>query len=285
MLDNDQIEQDDLQDDVTDEPEQQEDAEGELVITLDGVADEEAAEEEPEDVGPKGQAAMKALRAAQKEAARRVKELERQLAAVTAPKVEEEDPGPKPTAADAGFDDEKLVDMVIAWKEKVDRVEAKKAEALAKQTAAQEAFKQRQIDYVTAERALPISEEEKNRSKSAVMAALNDTKQAILLRNLSGEEAARVVYALGKSPSKLDELAKMDADQFAFNLAKIAGSVKMERKPAPVETPLKGGGTGGIGLGSWKARLEAAEKKAERTGDRTEVARLRREAKAAGYSA
>lgn len=275
MLDNDQIEQDDLQDDVTDESEAVEAAEaepeGELVITLEGVEPDD--EPEPEDVGPKGQAALKALRAANKEAARRQKELERELAALKAPKVpEEETLGPRPTAADANFDDDKLIEMAIEWKAKSDRIEAQKNAALEKQKAAQEAFQGRVTEYQLAKKGLPV--QNYDHAEAQVTAALPIPLQNVILRNLTGEEAAKVVYALGQSPKKLDELSKLDADQFAFALAKLSMGIKMERKPAQVETPLKGN----IASPPPQSRdLAGLKKQAERTGDYTAYFKAKRD--------
>ncbi len=274
MLDNDQIEQDDLQDDVTDdiaddvtEPQD----EGELVITLDGVEPDD--EPEPEDVGPKGQAALKALRIANKEAARRQKELERELAAYKAPKVpDEETLGPRPTAADANFDDDKLIEMVIEWKAKSDRIEAQKNAALEKQKAAQEAFKARVTEYEVAKAALPANGKED--AEKAFIEAMPQHHRNVVLRNLSGEEAAKLVYALGRAPAKMEELAKLDVDQFAFALAKLSMGIKMERKPANVETPLKGN----IASMPPQSRdLAALKKQAERTGDYTTYFKAKRD--------
>lgn len=275
MLDNDQIEQDDLQDDVTDEGEAVETAEaepeGELVITLDGVEPDD--EPEPEDVGPKGQAALKALRAANKEAARRQKELERELAALKAPKVpEEETLGPRPTAADANFDDDKLIEMVIEWKAKSDRIEAQKNAALEKQKAAQEAFKVRVTEYEVAKAALPANGKED--AEKAFIAAMPQHHRNVVLRNLSGEEAAKLVYALGRAPAKMEELAKLDVDQFAFALAKLSMGIKMERKPAQVETPLKGNVAS---MPKQPRDLERLLAKARETGDYGPYQRAKRE--------
>ena len=55
------------------------------------------------------------------------------------------------------------------------------------------------------------------------------------------------------------------------------------KAPPPPESRLRGGVA--VPAGNLQAQLDAAEKEAERTGDRTKVIQIRRQIKAAGVAA
>ena len=93
------------------------------------------------------------------------------------------------------------------------------------------------------------------------------------------DNTALIVYALGKNPEKLAELAKItDPVRFAFAAGKLEKDIKVQprkgnTKPQPEQivrssASLSGGGN---------SALDAARKKAETTGDYTEVNRIKQQ--------
>lgn len=94
------------------------------------------------------------------------------------------------------------------------------------------------------------------------------------------DDPAPLVYALAGSPSKLDELAKLDDIRFIKAIgvleAQMTNRPKTNKnKPAPKDHELTGSASGGF-----DKKLAELEAKAERTGDRTEVLAYKRALKA-----
>lgn len=118
-------------------------------------------------------------------------------------------------------------------------------------------------------------------AEDAVCATLSEVQQNILLSGC--DNPAVVVYALGKNPGKAEELAKLtNPVKFAVALGKLEKEIKVtprkpNTKPAPEQIPTRTASLSGGG----NTALEAARKRAEQTGDYTEVNRIKRAQRAA----
>lgn len=259
----------------------QEDQDGEITVTIEG-------EQSQEDLEPQEPEAQKSwvnkLRRDREEAVRKARELERRLAEIEAAKIaaaEPQDPGPMPKIADVGFDDEAHETALAKWIEDT----AAFKDVKAKRDAAAQAEKDRwaglQASYAEKQKALGASDYKA--AEDIVMATLSRGQQGAILEVIA--DPAAFVYALGRNPAKAEELAKLgDTARFVAEIARLEGKVKMDRKtPPPPESRLPGSSAGGGG--SITARIAAAQKAAEISGDYDEVYKLKREARAAGLKA
>lgn len=260
-------------------------AEPELSIVIEG-------EEPPEDdlaldpdeeanLGDKGKNTLKRLRALAKENAKKAREMEAKLAAIEAERAPRIEPPKRPTLADCGFDDEvfaaKMEEYVVAQA----KVKEEHARLEQEQKASEEDYRARHSKYVESKAALRVTGFDD--AEQAVKDALSKEQQSIIIRNVP--DAATVVYALGRSPKKLAELAAIrDLDRFAFRLAELKGEIKVTTKtPPPVETKLRGGT--GSALPSSPADLEKLRSKAQQSGDYTAYFAAKAALKSAGVKA
>lgn len=198
----------------------------------------------------------------------------------TAPPVESALPKLKePTLEVCGWDEAEYKKQYAAYlKEQTEierRLEAQKT-AVAQQ---QEAERNLQTAYKSAAVALKVRDFDE--AEDAVCATLSQTQQSILLSGC--DNPAVVVYALGKNPAKADELAKItNPVKFAVALGKLEKEIKVtprkpNTKPEPEHIPARSAPLSGGG----NTALEAARKKAEASGDYTEVNRLKRQLRSA----
>lgn len=250
------------------------DEQAELTITL--------GEEDPDDdagieeaLDDKGKRALARLREVAKENARKARELAAELAAAKAEKeavAEEELVKPVPEAF--GYNMDRFEEALIAYHEKRRALDAKKAAAQKAEDDAKADFQSRLDAYTKAKSALRVPDFED--VEDVVRQALTPQQQSIILRNSDRPE--QVIYALGKSPKALSELAKVkDFDRFAFQLAKLEGAIKVSQKsPPPPESKLKGGNAAAAADGNLAARIDRAKKAADASGDYTEYFKLRR---------
>lgn len=211
---------------------------------------------------------VKDLRQKAKDDARELRELRAKVAtAPTLPAVAEIDPGEKPTLEGCDFNAEKFETDLAAWMDKKAKADQAKRDAEAKATADREAWQAKLNAYKDAGAALKVSDFQD--AQDAATAALSPVQQAIII-NGAGKPAL-LVYALGKDPAKLKELAAItDPVKFAFAAANIEKDIRVQPRkkqiPAP-ETKL----TGSAGTAHVDGTLERLRKEAERTNDYTKV--------------
>ena len=234
-----------------------------LVIAIDG----EEAEQEPDDegLGPRGKTALAALRKAQKEAAAEARAAKAELAelkAASAPKVEAIE---RPTLEGCGFDADLLEKKLEAYVVAQAEVKAKAAQREADLKAQDDDYQARLGRYTTGKAAMRVDDYEA--AEETVRATLTREQQSVLIRN--SDDAAKVVFALGKSKKALADLAAVkDIDRFAYQLAKLEGKITVTSKaPPPPETKLRAsGGSGGIVAAQGLDKLYDA---ASKSGDYT----------------
>lgn len=206
-------------------------------------------------------------------------ELKRSHQSVVPTAVSETDVLPAPPTLEAcGWDEAEFRKQTAEHVRKEAAIEARKAHATADAERQRTETAQRITAYKKAAGALKVADFED--AEDAVVGTLSEIQQGILLEG--SENPALIVYALGKNPEKAAELAKItNPVRFAFAAAKLEKEIKVtprkSSKPAPeIITRSSATMTGG-----GNTALDAARRKAEQTGDYTEVNRIRKQLRSA----
>jgi hypothetical protein len=184
----------------------------------------------------------------------------------------------KPKLAEFDYDEDEFQKAMDGWyakKREVEAFEAKQQEAAA---ARQKSVQAVHENYATSKKALRVPDFQE--AEDEAVAVLSEVQQSILIAGATNPAA--MVYALGKTPKKLAELASIkDPVKFAVAVGKLETEVKVTKrtstKPAPETTVSSKGSTG-----TSKATLERLQAEADRTGDRTKVAAYLRQQQRAG---
>lgn len=276
--------------DVTDPPESDVTGETELVVAIgaepapgsDDIADIEAPLEDGTPPSP----LIKQLRQKAKDDATKLREVEAERDAAVAraaPKVAEPEAivvGEKPTLEGCDYDSDKLAAELEAWIKRGHDAAKQTEDRKTKQTAAEQAY-QVQVDaYKDSARALKVKDFDA--SEKAVEAALPGWQQSAILKH--AKNSALFVYAIGRDAPRLKELGAItDPVEFGKKLTTTESEIKTVNKPkfAPEDKPLGHGG----GSPAGKSELAVAQAKYEKTGDATEVIRIKKAIKAAGQKA
>lgn len=252
--------------------------ESEVVISF----GEESPTSEAEQEQAKAPAWVKDLRKQAREQARENRELKAKLAEMAAPKAAEElGKEPELDDPDIDFDTALFKQKWQAWNERKKAIDAKQAEAKAEAEKQQAAWNERLTTYNTAKTALKV--EDYDDAEVAVNEAFGTPKAAMIITG--ADKPAELIYALGKSPAKLKELASInDPVKFLFAVARLETQLKVtpRKAPPPAEKAVKGSSTA---VGVADKTLERLEAEAARTGDWTNYfaeQRRQRKAKAEG---
>lgn len=183
---------------------------------------------------------------------------------------------PKPKLGDFDYDEERYDQARDEWDAARRKQEAWDAEQQARAKAAQDAVRQVHESYAKSKAALKVRDFQE--AEEAVTDQLSQVQQSIVIAGAANPAA--VVYALGRTPEKLRELASIkDPVKFAVALGKLETEVKVtttkrtSAKPAPEQT-IRGGSGSTSSAAETLKRLEA---EADRTGDRTKVAAFRKQ--------
>ena len=221
----------------TEEPDQeQQDADNEdapeeedtgLVVSFDG-------EDEPEPEPVAENSTVREMRKTIRTLEKKLKEKE----AVETKVQTEQEIGPKPTLAGCDYDDGKFEAAILEWSAKKSEVEAVKAKAAEKAQRDADEWKARKTAYDARKASTGIKDYDE--AEDAVREALPQLKQDIIIDAVDRPEL--LIAALGRSPTKLAELAAIDTTTvrgvalFAATVAKLEANVKQSgipSKPAP----------------------------------------------------
>lgn len=216
---------------------------------------------------------VKEVRATNRELKKKNRELEAKLSVNTA----ENNPaelGTKPTLEDFDYEAEKYEAALLDWSDK----KRKHEQSISKQQEEVEAknaeWNKTLEDYGTAKNELKVKDFDD--AEEVVLSTLSEQQQSMIL--LGSDNAATLVYALGKNPKKAASLASIkDPVKFAFAVAKLETTLKvsnMKKAPAP-ERQVKGSAASG---GSDKA-LERLRADAAKTGDMSKVVAYKKQMK------
>jgi len=182
--------------------------------------------------------------------------------------------GPKPVLADLDYDEDKFEAELLAWNERKAQAEAQAKAANSDAEAHRAAFSEDLANYEREKAALKVRDYDS--ASELVEAAFSPIQQAIVIQ--AAQSPAKLVYALGKHPARLEALAAItNPVKLAAAVAKLEGSMKVttrERKPAAADEPVRGSAS--IAKERDHA-LEKLERRAERdpSFDRGEILRYK----------
>lgn len=182
--------------------------------------------------------------------------------------------GPKPSLADFDYDEAKYDEAVDKWK-------AAKAEeaAAAPSDDAAEVYRN-QIEESRSEyrqQAAKLNVRDFDLAEARVIETLSEPQQAALL--LAAKNKAAVVAALGKHPTRLAELAKIENPiKLAVAVSDIERNIKVNpRRTAPEPEPRQKGGGSPVVASQRDKQIAALENKIAQGGDQSDNLRRLRE--------
>jgi hypothetical protein len=269
---------------------------GEEVVTEEVVAEEgettevveaEEAEELEITIGdekpePQTEAApdwVKEVRQRNRELATKNRELEAQIQAKNQPEAKAADPGPEPAMGDADidYDADKFKDKWRSWNDKRRKIEDEERARKDAETQAQQAWQKTIDTYKGEAKALKVPDFDD--AEEAAKEALSVVQQAIIVQAV--EKRAQMMYALGKNPKRLQDLAAItDPVKFAVKIGEMAAMMKVtSRKPTTKPEAAVRSSAAGVAVGN--AKMDGLLKKAEQTGDYTAYLKAQRESRAA----
>ena len=252
-----------------DDAENDDDEDDDRVVSI-GDSEEVPAEEEHQEAP----GWVKKVRKSNRRLESEVKQLKRQLEQSTKVVAKPIELGQKPSLESCHYDDTKYETELISYyerKRKVDEQTALREQAVQEQ---QKSWQNKQTRYVELKK--EHSFKDYSEAESFVENTLNMSQQQIILSG--AEDPALLVYALGKNPKKLDELAGIkDPVEFAFKVAKVESQLKVINKKAPKpEKRVTTGKAGGMS-GNGDKTLDRLREEAAKTGDYTKVTAYKRQ--------
>ena len=209
---------------------------------LDGVVvtigDEQSAPEDTEQSAPTW---VKDLRKANRQKDRELREKDAEIARLRGAGQQQQAVvlGAKPTLESCDFDGEKFEAELTAWHDRKRTVEQQAQQAQEAEAKARSEWQKRLDAFAAGKTALKVKDYDD--AEASVQEHFNTVQQGVILDG--AENAALLVYALGKNPGKAKELAAItNPVRFAFAVAKLEAQLKVtERRAAPVpERVLRG---------------------------------------------
>jgi hypothetical protein len=259
--------------------------EGEVKPPIIPAAEDEAAEDDDEvtvsigEVSPPSEDEanapvwVKDLRKSHKEQAKLIRELQARVQ--QSPQQIALELGQKPTLENCDYDADKFESELTAFHERRRAVEQQSADQQRQVAEAQQAWQNTLSGY--AERKEKLKVKDYSEAEDFVKDTLSVIQQGIILQGAN--DAALVVYALGKNKTEASRLAKIaDPVKFAFEVARLEGKLKVtSRKPPPPEKIVRKGGSSFAG--ATDGTLERLRSEAEKTGNYSKVVQYKRQLK------
>lgn len=243
----------------------------EFVIT----AGEEPPEPSDDDdfSGQPAPAWVKDLRKKEREARKRIKELEAQVQQAK-PADKPIEVGPKPKLSDFDYDEDQFESAVEQWHERKRQVEQQQAVKRAEEEKAQQTWQSKMQSYEERRQTVAAKVRDFEEVEEAAKDKLTPTQQGILIH--AAENPELIMYHLGKHPNKAKELAEItDPIQFAFAAAKLDSQMKIQTRKPSTQPERKPSGSAGL-AGAVDQKLAQLEAKAAKTGDRTELIKYKK---------
>lgn len=243
----------------------------EFVIT---VGDEEPEPSDEDDFsGKPAPPWVKDLRKKEREARKRIKELEAQVQQVK-PTEKPIEVGPKPKLADFDYDEDQFESAVEQWHERKRQVEQQQAAKQAEEEKAKQAWQTKMQSYEERRQNVASKVRDFEEVEEAAKDKLTATQQGILIH--AAENPELILYHLGKNPKKAQELSEItDPIQFAFAAAKLDSQMKIQTRKPSTQPERKPSGSAGLS-GVVDQKLAQLEAKAAKTGDRTELIKYKK---------
>lgn len=243
----------------------------EFVIT---VGDEEPEQSDEDDFsGKPAPTWVKDLRKKEREARKRIKELEAQVQQAK-PADKPIEVGPKPKLADFDYDEDQFESAVEQWHERKRQVEQQQAAKQAEEEKAKQAWQAKMQSYEERRQNVASKVRDFEEVEEAAKDKLTATQQGILIH--AAENPELILYHLGKNPKKAQELSEItDPIQFAFAAAKLDSQMKIQTRKPSTQPERKPSGSAGLS-GVVDQKLAQLEAKAAKTGDRTELIKYKK---------
>lgn len=243
----------------------------EFVIT---VGDEDPEPSDDDDFsGKPAPTWVKDLRKKEREARKRIKELEAQVQQAK-PAEKPIEVGPKPKLSDFDYDEDQFESAVEQWHERKRQVEQQQASKQAEEEQAQQAWQTKMQSYEERRQTVAAKVRDFEEVEEAAKDKLTPTQQGILIH--AAENPELIMYHLGKHPNKAKELAEItDPIQFAFAAAKLDSQMKIQTRKPSTQPERKPSGSAGL-AGAVDQKLAQLEAKAAKTGDRTELIKYKK---------
>jgi hypothetical protein len=220
---------------------------------------------------------VRELRKADREKARRIKELEAKLNAAAATETKPVALGAKPKLEDHDYDTEKFEAALADWYERKRVADQQVEQQRQAEKAQQDAWQARLESYGKARAELKVRDFED--AEAVAQEVLDVTQQGIVVQG--ADNPALVIYALGKNPKKAKEISSIkDPVKFAFAVAKLEKELKVTNRKAapPPERTIQG--TGRVS-GAVDSTLERLRAEAEKTGNYTKVIQYKQQKRTA----
>jgi hypothetical protein len=168
---------------------------------------------------------VKDLRKKEREARKRIKELEAQVQQAK-PTEKPIEVGPKPRLADFDYDEDDFESAVEQWHERKRQVEQQQSAKQAEEEKAKQAWQTKMQSYEERRQNVASKVREFEEVEEAAKDKLTATQQGILIH--AAENPELILYHLGKNPKKAQELSEItDPIQFAFAAAKLDSQMKI----------------------------------------------------------
>lgn len=243
----------------------------EFVIT---VGDEDPEPSDEDDFsGKPAPTWVKELRKKEREARKRIKELEAQVQQAK-PADKPIEVGPKPKLADFDYDEDQFETAVEQWHERKRQVEQQQAAKQAEEEKAKQAWQQKMQSYEERRQNVASKVKDFEELEEAAKDKLTPTQQGILIH--AAENPELIMYHLGKNPKKAQELAAItDPVLFAFAAAKLDSQMKIQTRKPATQPEKKPSGSAGL-AGAVDQKLAQLEARAAKTGDRTELIKYKK---------
>lgn len=272
--DNQEVESQDDPEETQDESNQSDDEtseDEEFVITI---GDEEPEPSDDDDFsGKPAPTWVKDLRKKEREARKRIKELEAQVQQAK-PADKPIEVGPKPKLADFDYDEDQFENAVEQWHERKRQVEQQQAAKQAEEEKAKQAWQAKMQSYEERRQNVASKVRDFEEVEEAAKDKLTATQQGILIH--AAENPELILYHLGKNPKKAQELSEItDPIQFAFAAAKLDSQMKIQTRKPSTQPERKPSGSAGLS-GVVDQKLAQLEAKAAKTGDRTELIKYKK---------
>lgn len=188
--------------------------------------------------------------------------------------------GPKPTLSDEGidYDEEKFESALSDWMQR----KAKADEAAAQENRGAEQVRQhldQRLERIAADKA-KLKFPDTDLMFETVGKTLSKEQIAPLI--MTAKNAAALIYALGKSPERLNRLKAIDNPfELAVAVSELEKELKVTTRRRAPEPEGVTRGTAPLSIGKDK-QLERLEKEADRTGDRTKLIAYRKQLNSKG---
>jgi len=243
-------------------------------------AEAEQTAEEPEhdevvvtigDEEPEAKAAapdwVKELRKAHRDTQKENRELREKLKTLAEPAAKPATLGTKPKLEDYDYDAEQYERELTAWYDTKRKVDEQTAQAEAAQKEQADAWQSKLTAYGEAKTQLKVNDFDD--AEGTVLEALDQTQQGIIVQG--ADNPAVVVYALGKNPDRVKELASIkDPVKFAFTVAKLEKDLRVTNRKAPPPPERTVSGTGPKS-GTVDSTLDRLRDEAAKTGNYSKV--------------